>query len=98
MTIPICGANGTETRMPDNKPDHAGIHWRVSKSLGPDGELLRRHVFRDLSGQVVEAACEHVANADDLLPDDDRVQLCIRCRIALGADLADRLGDRRPLD
>lgn len=99
MTVPTCSTgDDTEADMAGNEPDHAGVHWRVSASLGPDGEVLERHAFRNLNGQLVNAVCKHVASMTNLLPDNDHLPACIRCRIAIGTDLADRLGDRRPLD
>lgn len=100
MTIPTCSTDDPEIghAMPGNKPDRAGVYWYVSKSLAREGERWERHAFRDHSGQNVEALCEHLARADNLLPDDDALPRCTRCQVALGTDLADRLGNRRPLD
>lgn len=72
--------------------DKTPVEWRVSTHIGPDGAVLARHAFRDLSGQIAQAVCEHTSLTERLAPDDPAVRGCPLCALFL-AFAADQVGD-----
>ncbi len=69
------------------------VAWRVSTTLGPNGPGRERHAFKDLSGHLATALCEHTAPVDRLGADDQSARLCPLCWLFFGTDLADQRGE-----
>ncbi len=66
--------------------DSPNIYLRVSDVLTRNGPQPERHVFRDISGQIAVALCQHFAFTDKLRDDDPDVVMCPLCAVFHAAD------------
>lgn len=64
----------------------------MSTTVGPNGAARERHAFKDLTGHLAVALCEHTTPTTLLAEDDRSARLCPLCWLFFGTDLADQLG------